>query len=408
MTHPPTDATRLRLVTAEAGGRPDNSRDSDGASAPLLRPSLLATVPSWLLSLVLHAALFVVLAFSLPGLRGGIVGDPDGDLRSIGIWVGHSGDGSDREGNGGRAKGANEVTRTETKATETKLVPAPKGDATTKPIARPQSENPLVAAPPSPVEAHESPAAAPNPVPASPILGPGERPGLFRPTDEPSSTAGKSGDGSAAGKPGVGRRGSRGSTPFFGIVDVGSRFVYVIDCSGSMYSHDAMKAAKKELLQSLRSLTRFQQFQIVFYNTEQKWLKAPGKVDFRFFSADEKSLRLASDFIREIEPEGGTQHLTAIELALRLHPDVVFFLTDGGKPGLSPDDFEELKRLNERHTRIHCVQFSSKDDPDAAEAALFLRKLAGQSDGEYVCRDVTRFDAPSAPRTVARPRGEEH
>jgi hypothetical protein len=404
MNHPPTDATNLRLVPSDES-RFRDFRDPAVDGGPALKSGLSAIVPSWLLSLVLHAGLFALLAVSLPGLRGGIVGDPDGDLRSVGIWVGHSGDGSDGEGGAGPAK---------TVAAETKLVPAlgdppanrivsvPPLPSTTPvvsaPLVRPQTSLPEVA---SPVVA--------NPVAAPPILGPGQRPqqrGLYQASAEPRSSSGKA-DSAGLGIGGR-RRGSRGSTPFFGIVDVGSRFVYLIDCSGSMYSHNAMGAAKNELLKSLRTLNRFQQFQIVFYNTDQKWLKAPGKVDFRFFSADEKTLRLASEFVREIEPDGGTQHVNAIQLAMRLHPDVIFFLTDGGKPGLSAFDLEELKRLNERHTRIHCVQFSSQDDPDAAAATDFLRKLAAQSDGEYVCRDVSRFDALSAPRGVARPSGEEH
>jgi len=388
MDHRPTDATRLRLVTADAASR-RALQDSDVASARLFKPGLRAVVPSWLLSLVLHAVLFVVLAISLPGLRGGIVGDPDGDLRTVGIWVGHSGDGTGNDESGGGSGQEKEARG------ETKLVPAAKSD----PLAIPATS-----APSMPVQ--NTIPIAPAPV-APPVIGPGANPrhaGLFPRGAEPRSTAGKSGGDSAGG----GRRGSRGSTPFFGIVDVGSRFVYVIDCSGSMYSHNAMGAAKSELLKSLRTLNRFQQFQIVFYNTDQKWLKAPGKVDFRFFAADEKSLRQAAAFVAEIDPDGGTQHRTAIELALRLHPDVIFFLTDGGVPGLGPFDLEELKRLNERHTRIHCVQFSSQDDPDAPAATDFLQKLAAQNDGAYVCRDVSHFDAPSAPRAAARSAGEEH
>jgi Ca-activated chloride channel family protein len=375
-------------------------RDRPDKDAPHLKPGLLAIAPSWLLSLVLHAALFVALAVSLPGLRGGIVGDPDGDLRSVGIWVGHPGDGTDGEGGGnGPAMSA---------STATKLVPTVTNDPPPTPVSSaplPALAKPLPVASARLVAAQSGPPAVSNPVPAPPILGPGERPGMFQSTAGPRASGGKTGSPNSAG--GGGRRGSRGSTPFFGIVDVGSRFVYVIDCSGSMYSHNAMGAAKNELLRSLRTLNRFQQFQIVFYNTEQKWLKTPGKVDFRFFSADEKNLRLASTFVAEIDPDGGTVHLAAIELALRLHPDVLFFLTDGGKPGLSPFDLEELKRLNERHTRIHCVQFSSHDDPDAAEATVFLRNLAAQSDGEFVCRDVSGFDAPSAPRVPVRS-SEEH
>jgi len=410
MNHPPSDATNLRLVPSDEPRSVDlRERVADGA--PTLKSPLSAIVPSWLLSLVLHAGLFALLAVSLPGLRGGIVGDPDGDLRSVGIWVGHPGDGSDGDGSGtGSAKAA---------AGQTKLVPSIKSDpfaetvvSTSPPsITIPDLSTPVVRPEAGlPVDLSPRPLnpAVPNPVAASPILGPGprpERPGLYQPTAEPRSSGGKAGSGDSGS--GGGRRSSRGSTPFFGIVDVGSRFVYLIDCSGSMYSHNAMGAAKNELLKSLRTLNRFQQCQIRFYNTDQRWLKAPGKVDFRFFSADEKNLRLASEFIQEIEPDGGTQHVTAIQLALRLHPDVLFFLTDGGKPGLSPSDLVELKRINERHSRIHCVQFSSQDDPDAAAATDFLRKLAAQSDGEYVCRDVSRFDAPSPAHGVARPPGKE-
>jgi Ca-activated chloride channel family protein len=400
MNHLPTDAKRLRLVSPDSDPQPPARSSRVETSA--LKSGLSAIVPSWLLSLVLHAGLFVVLAISLPGLRGGIVGDPDGDLRSVGIWVGHSGDGSDGDGGGkGPAKDA---------AGETKLVPAIqiKPPATPAAPATPTPTTEVVAPRVEPVVRTRAAGAVPSAVPPPPVIGPGERPGLFRRSDEPQSSGPPAINSGTNGKQGGGPRGSRGSTPFFGIVDVGSRFVYVIDCSGSMFSHNAMGAAKSEVIRSLHTLNRFQQFQIVFYNTDQKWLKAPGKMDFRYFSADEKSLRLASAFVAEIDPDGGTQHLTAIELALRLQPDVIFFLTDGGKPGLGPFDLAQLKQLNERHARIHCVQFASRDDPDAAEATDFLQKLAAQNGGDFVCRDVAGFDAPSALRASARTSGEEH
>jgi hypothetical protein len=416
MNHSPKDSQSLRVVTSDPDHRPELF--DLGADDSHQRPGLGAIVPSWLLSLVLHAGLFAVLAVSLPGLRGGIVGDPDGDLRSVGIWVGHSGDGTDGDG-GGHGP-------THAATGDTKFVPidtsAPQALPPATPITQPPVKNalpdvsasivpaPIIPAPlmPTPPVAVATGAShAPSSVPASPIIGPGpspERAGLFQAYSQPRSSDGKPGLAGSGG----GRRGSRGTTPFFGIVDVGSRFVYVIDCSGSMYSHDAMGAAKRELLRSLHTLNRFQQFQIVFYDTEQRWLKVPGNVDFRYFAADEKNLRHAAEFSAEIEPNGGTVHLAALELALRLHPDVVFFLTDGGKPGLSPSDLQELKRLDGRRTRIHCVQFRSEDDPDAALATDFLRKLADQNDGQYVCRDVSRFDAPSTARKLDRSSGEEH
>ena len=245
-------------------------------ATPSLKSGVLAIVPSWLLSLVLHAALFVVLAASLPGLRGGIVGDPDGDLRSVGIWVGHSGDGTDGDGAGsGQAKvpsGRNEAC-SDREAQCLRPSPLPRLLRLLK--TRSRSWPSRLRNRKTVFRLHRiSSLLHPSSVRAS-------GPGLFRRSDKPSSSNGDTSGSGANGKPGSGRRGSRGSTPFFGIVDVGSRFVYVIDCSGSMFSHDAMGAAKSELLKSLHTLNRFQQFQIVFYNTDQKWLKAPGKMDFR-------------------------------------------------------------------------------------------------------------------------------
>jgi hypothetical protein len=405
MTHPPTDATTLRLVSSDRDPRRGPPVD-DGVP---LKSGLRSIVPSWGLSLLLHAGLFVVVALSLPGLRGGIVGDPDGDLRSIGIWVGHSGDGTDGDGGGNgqtKAPGETKLVTPTPSSPSPPVTPTPAPIPAVKPPSKGSVPASLVRTADTP--STQQPALVTKPASVSPIIGPGDRPdraGLFQPHAEVPATPGLGrGIGSTGGG---GRHGSRGTTPFFGIVDVGSRFVYVIDCSGSMYNHNAMGAAKNELLRSLHTLNRYQQFQIVFYNTDQKWLKAPGKIDFRFFAADEKGLRLAGDFISEIEAGGGTVHLAAVDLALRLHPDVLFFLTDGGKPGLSDFDLDEIKRLNDRHTRIHCVQFSSADDPDAAIATDFLRKLAAQNDGEYVCRDVTRFDAPSAGPKTARAPGEE-
>ncbi len=195
MNHPPTVATNLRLVPSDDEPRSRDFRDQAVDGGPALKSGLSAIVPSWLLSLVLHAGLFALLAVSLPGLRGGIVGDPDGDLRSVGIWVGHPGDGSDGDGSGtGSAKAA---------AGETNLVPSIKSDpfaetvvSTSPPSTTIPDLSPPVVRPEAglPVDLSPRPLnpAVPNPVAASPILGPGPRPerrGLYQPSAEPPSPA---------------------------------------------------------------------------------------------------------------------------------------------------------------------------------------------------------------------------
>jgi von Willebrand factor type A domain len=382
------------------------------ASAPPIK-SGLAVIPSWMLSLVLHGALIFVLAATLSGRSGGIVGDPNGDFRRIGIYVGHSGNGGDGTGGTGTPEttaGAkhNLVPHEPTPISPPPAPVAPPATvAPPSPAISPTSDLPVAASIPTlkpqpiigPGTALDAPVATAENSPAtSPPPHKGEAPGRAKP-----SSGGKwdglshetRGGGSGGGG---GPRGSFGTAPFFGIWDAGAKFVYVIDCSGSMFSYNSMQAAKNELLSSLASLRRSQQFQIVFYNLDQKWMKAPGKVDFQYFPASESNRRLAGQFIAEVQPHGGTLHLPALELALRLHPDVIFFLTDAGEPAMKPEEMQEIRRLNGGHSRIHCVQFGMHDDA----VADFLRKLAAENNGDFAYQNVKRFAESGPPPREAR------
>jgi len=349
----------------------------------------LAVVPSWLLSFCIHAALVLALASVLPGLRGGIVGDPDGDFRKIGIYVGQSGDGD----GSGNANGSNQGSDQNNANASLSIR---KTGVESTPATAPTLEPPAAEVMAPVVPLAEPPAKA-----MALIIGPGGQSSKSTTTPEiisksassPSPNAAtdrRSVAGSNDGRGGP--RGSLGNAPFFGIWDRGLKYVYVIDCSGSMYGHDAIRAAKNELLSSLRMLARTQQFQIVFYSQQQKWLTAEGKKEFQYFAANDVNRRLAAQFTAEIQPDDGTLHLPALKLALRLHPDVLFFLTDGGDPGLNDDELEEVRRANNGQTRIHCVQFDSGEEAKQTSGGSFVRKLAAQNHGQYTYRDVTQFD----------------
>jgi hypothetical protein len=364
----------------------------------------LATVSFWLLSAVLHLALFALLSATLPGVRGGLVGDPDGDFRTIGIYVGRSGNGGDGSGASATKGGA---------VHETSALVAP-------PPAAEQAVRVPDKTPPKQPEAGPDPLATSRPAP--PVIGPGggeaqhvTHPAASPiPTPDPTPSVNRSAEfrglfGGSAGSGGA--RGSDGSTPFFGIWDRGARYVYVIDCSGSMYGHNAIRAAKDELRASLSTLKRTQQFQILFYNLKQNWLKIPGKTELRYFTATPLNQRLAEQFIAEVQPDDGTDHLPALKRALQLQPDVIFFLTDGGEPGLSPAELDEIRRLNRGRSRIHCVRFESGEEPDAA-GTDFVRKLAEDNNGDYVRRSFVARPAlavqkAAAPSTTNRATGRE-
>ncbi len=167
--------------------------------------------------------------------------------------------------------------------------------------------------------------------------------------------------------------GNRTSTSIFGIVGQGSRFVYVFDRSGSMDDPVGvpLRAAKKELMDSLSKLEDIHQFYIIFYNEAPRAFEAPtgrGKLVF----ANEANKNSAERFIDGIRAEGGTNHFDALLLAVKLRPDVIFLLTDGEeKDDLTSQQLERLRTLNDGVAAIQVIQFThGPHAPDESLAKL--------------------------------------
>ncbi len=178
-----------------------------------------------------------------------------------------------------------------------------------------------------------------------------------------------------------------GETSFFDIKAKGTRFVYVVDRSGSMSNYGAIRVAKAELMGSLESLDGTQQFQIMFYNTialimEQRKDKP------QLYWASDINRTLARRFIGSVLVDGGTDHMPALRKALRFGPEHIFLLTDADEPQLSAADLDEVKRINGGRSKIHCIEFGKGSEIGVEN---FLKKLARQSGGKYRYRDVTGF-----------------
>jgi hypothetical protein len=171
-------------------------------------------------------------------------------------------------------------------------------------------------------------------------------------------------------------------TQVFGVTARGSSFVYVFDRSLSMQG-PALAAAKRELLTSLSHLKAVQQFQIIFYNEKPKIMPSP-----QMLFADDNGLRQAESFVGSITAAGGTDHVQALELAIRLQPDVIFLLTDADEPPLSARD---LNAIHQKNTAIISV-IEFKTGSDAAKRSS-LRQLADQNRGEYKQIDPSMLPA---------------
>jgi hypothetical protein len=173
----------------------------------------------------------------------------------------------------------------------------------------------------------------------------------------------------------------------FGVEAEASKYVFVLDRSGSMggESGKALAAAKKELVAAIDKLDRVQQFQIVFYNESPSVFNPAGKPGRLAFGTEQNKAE-AKKFIESIASDGGTDHEEALALALRLRPDVIFLLTDADDPKLTARQLDRIDRIGAGVT-IHTVEFGTGAQ---READNFLVKLARQSLGKHVYVDASK------------------
>jgi hypothetical protein len=169
-------------------------------------------------------------------------------------------------------------------------------------------------------------------------------------------------------------------TKLYGIEAEGAKFVYVFDRSASMSiaRGKPLAAAKRELIASLTPLERVHQFYLLFYNQETRAFQ-PGADSGKLIFATDANKAAAERFINGIQPEGATDHYSALSLALKMRPDVIFLLTDGdANDDLSAEELARLSKQNGAATKIHVIQFTA-DLPTGAN----LKTLAKDNGGEF-------------------------
>jgi Ca-activated chloride channel family protein len=324
-----------------------------------------SSVLPYVLSTVAHACLLVVLATTLRSCQQSPVGFSDEPTREIGIFVEREGDREDAQ------------------------VAEPNDEA--------PSETPVESAVPNdqlvPTQATSETPPAEVVLPktdALPQIGTGINLPAGATVMDPRETVKSQGGGRA---PSGGTRGGPPGAAFMGTRDEGMKVVFVVDASGSMFSHNAMQVAKGALMSSLQALDDRQQFLIIFYDDTPHVVKLQDESKPTMAVASDLNKTLARQKISGIQPGSGTAHLPPLELALRMNPDVIFFLTDALEPPLWPRDLEKIKTLNGGRVRIHSIEFGEGPEIEV-NTGNFLRKLARQNGGTYRYHDVTRFKTP--------------
>lgn len=322
-------------------------------------------VMPYLLSLAAHATLLILFAVTMSSFQRAPAGFSDEPTRDIGIFVERLGDRIDSQIAGEPNDAAPSESAVEAMPVQDQFAPT---NATTE----------------------QPPAALNLPTSEAPAqIGTGVSLPVAGAVEDPRERVKSQG---GAPRPASGTPGGVPGAAFMGARDEGMKVVFVIDASGSMTSHNAMQVAKGALMSSLQALDERQQFLIIFYDDKPHVIKLHDETKPALAKATDLNKTLARQKISGIQPGSGTDHLPPLEMALRLNPDVIFFLTDALEPPLWPKDLERIKTLNGGRVRIHSIEFGQGPELGAAaNLGNFLRKLASQNGGSYRYHDVTRF-----------------
>lgn len=181
-----------------------------------------------------------------------------------------------------------------------------------------------------------------------------------------SGEAGSGGDGK--GKVGAGKQ----KATFFGAEISGQSVVFVVDMSGSM-TGIRFARAQQQLIKAIQGLDASQEFSVVLFNDYYFPIFYP-RPTLQLLSATQLNKRRAQSWILAREPCRNTDPEEALKFALGLHPEVIYFLTDGEFPEECRD---AAKEFNTRKSIIHTIAFQSY-----AGGAL-LKQIAADHGGTY-------------------------
>ena len=161
---------------------------------------------------------------------------------------------------------------------------------------------------------------------------------------------------------------------FFGMKATGQSVVYVVDCSSSMNVRHTAAATrfhrlKLELLNSVASMKPNQSFYIIFFNNQ------PIPMPARSMQPARPALqRQYLEWMARMRANGTTDPLSSMHMALRLRPDVIYFLTDGN---FNFKTATALSRIRQPRSMIHTITFGER------EAEGLMKSIAVANRGTY-------------------------
>jgi hypothetical protein len=191
---------------------------------------------------------------------------------------------------------------------------------------------------------------------------------------------GSSGSGTGAGRfdavaalgAGGGGGGGKG-VGFFGTRSRADTVAFVVDMSGSMNDGRRFDRAVEELIRSLNALEPHQKFCVYFYNAVT--IPMLGQRNAKLIPATPGNRTKVVKWIKTLQPDNDTAPEDALARAIKLKPQVIYFLTDGEIPLTTRDT---VSKLNSDHKIVvHTIAFVTE------EGAEQLKGIAKDNKGKY-------------------------
>lgn len=175
--------------------------------------------------------------------------------------------------------------------------------------------------------------------------------------------------------------GNREGAQFFGVKGKGSRFVFIIDCSGSMDEYNRWRRAVRELKSSINNLMEPQQFLVLLYNS---YTVAMNNQDAKLVKANRENQATAINWLTKQTPFGSTYVATSLKTAFEIRPDAIFLLSDG-----EFDDLALVKSVLQHYNgpQGRSDQVSSLESPPRRKIPVHTISLGGKS-GAWTMRDI--------------------
>ncbi|MEX0776905.1 MAG: vWA domain-containing protein [Phycisphaeraceae bacterium] len=163
------------------------------------------------------------------------------------------------------------------------------------------------------------------------------------------------------------------------------RIAYVIDGSGSLL--DSLPFVVRELKRSINDLGPEQSFVVIFFQSG----KAMRIGSTRLLDATPENCLAVCNALDEVRPQGVTNPVEAIRMALAHRPQVMYLLSDNitGRGQYEIDQatlLAEIKKARAVPTRINTIQFLYNDSQET------LKKISQTFEGQYKFLDSSEIE----------------